>query len=70
MPAVAVREEAEALARAVRPPADAHVIESAHAQPVNGKAPTADLARDLMERVIGRGAGSADAKDADAIGFG
>src|SRR5438270_876336 len=67
VPAMAMREEAEAFARAFHTAADADMIERAEAQFVHGKAPAADVAGDFAERVVCHRAAGADAEDADAV---
>src|SRR5438093_5601729 len=68
VPAAAVREKSQALARAFGPPADADVIERAQPELVNGEAPAADGTGDFTKRVIGHRRAGADAEDADPVG--
>ena len=68
VPAMAMGEEAEALAGTFGFPADPDVIERAEAEFVHGKTAAADVTGDLAERVVRHRAAQADAEDADAVG--
>jgi hypothetical protein len=67
VPAVAVSQETEALARTVSGLANPDMVEISEPEPMDREAATANLTRNLSKRVKGRIALLRDVKDADAL---